>query len=246
MRLSLGAGRARLLRQLLTESVLLAALGGVGGVALAVWGIGALRAWNPGELPRIQDVHLDLGALAFTAAISLAAGLLAGLAPALQATRTTLSASLKERGRGTAGAARRRTLAALVVAETALSLILLTGAGLLVKSFLLLQHTDFGIAAQAEYLDAAMTVLRVSRAVIVGVDLGGDVAMKLAANRPERVEKLVLINTPAFDELPAKEITQMQRRTARFAFSLTRGVMGAAPLLEGVLKGSVADPRELM
>jgi len=104
---------------------------------------------------------------------------------------------------------------------------------------------DFGIAAQAEYLDAAMTVLRVSRAVIVGVDLGGDVAMKLAANRPDRVEKLVLINTPAFEELPAKEITQMQRRTARFAFSLTRGVMGAAPLLEGVLKGSVADQEHM-
>ena len=104
---------------------------------------------------------------------------------------------------------------------------------------------DFGIAAQAEYLDAAMTVLRVARGVIVGVDMGGDVAMKLAATRPDRVEKLVLINTPAFEELPAREITQMQRRTARFAFSLTRGVMGAAPLLEGVLKGSVSDPEHM-
>jgi pimeloyl-ACP methyl ester carboxylesterase len=104
---------------------------------------------------------------------------------------------------------------------------------------------DFGIAAQAEYLDAAMTVLRVARGVIVGVDIGGDVAMKLAATRPDRVDKLVLINTPAFEELPAKDITQMQRRTARFAFSLTRGVMGAAPLLEGVLKGSVADPEHM-
>lgn len=104
---------------------------------------------------------------------------------------------------------------------------------------------DFGIAAQAEYLDAAMTVLRVARGVIVGVDIGGDVAMKLAATRPDRVDKLVLINTPAFEELPARDITQMQRRTARFAFSLTRGVMGAAPLLEGVLKGSVADPEHM-
>ena len=75
--------------------------------------------------------------------------------------------------------------------------------------------------------------------------LAENVAIKLAANRPERVEKLVLINTPAFDELPAKDITQMQRRTARFAFSLTRGVMGAAPLLEGVLKGSVANPEHM-
>ena len=80
---------------------------------------------------------------------------------------------------------------------------------------------DFGIAAQAEYLDAAMTVLRVARAVVVGVDIGGDVAMKLAANRPDRVEKLVLINTPAYEEL------------------------GAAPLLEGVLKGSVADQEHM-
>lgn len=101
---------------------------------------------------------------------------------------------------------------------------------------------DFGIAAQAEYLDAAMTALRVSRAIIVGVDIGGSVALRLAATRPERVEKLVLINTPAFDQLPARDITQMQRSTAKFAFRTTRGVLGAAPLIEGVLKGSVADP----
>ncbi len=104
---------------------------------------------------------------------------------------------------------------------------------------------DFGIAAQAEYLDAAMTALRVARGIIVGVDIGGDVALRLAATRAERVEKLVLINTPAFDELPAKDITQMQRSTAKFAFRTTRGILGAAPLLEGVLKGSVADPARM-
>ena len=105
---------------------------------------------------------------------------------------------------------------------------------------------DFGIAAQAEYLDAAMTALRVARAVLVGVDIGGDVALRLAATRPERVEKLVLINTPAFDELPAKDITQMQRSTARFAFRTTRGILGAAPLVEGILRKSVADPEKHM
>jgi len=105
---------------------------------------------------------------------------------------------------------------------------------------------DFGIAAQAEYLDAAMTALRVARGIIVGVDIGGNVALRLAATRPERVEKLVLINTPAFDELPARDITQMQRSTAKFAFRTTRGVLGAAPLIEGVLKGSVADPETRM
>ncbi len=101
---------------------------------------------------------------------------------------------------------------------------------------------DFGIAAQAEYLDEAMTVLRVARGIIVGVDIGGDIALRLAAKRPERVEKLVLINTPAFEELPSKDITQMQRSTAKFAFRTTRGILGAAPLVEQVLKGSVADP----
>ncbi len=105
---------------------------------------------------------------------------------------------------------------------------------------------DFGIAAQAEYLDAAMTALRVARAVLVGVDIGGDVALRLAATRPERVEKLVLINTPAFDELPAKDITQTQRSTARFAFRATRGILGAAPLVEGILRRSVADPEKHM
>jgi pimeloyl-ACP methyl ester carboxylesterase len=105
---------------------------------------------------------------------------------------------------------------------------------------------DFGIAAQAEYLDAAMTALRVARAVLVGVDIGGDVALLLAATRPERVQKLVLINTPAFDELPAKDITQLQRNTARFAVRTTRGILGAAPLVEAVLRKSVADPEKHM
>jgi len=105
---------------------------------------------------------------------------------------------------------------------------------------------DFGIASQAEYLDAAMTALRVARAVLVGVDIGGDVALRLAATRPERVEKLVLINTPAFDELPAKDITLMQRSTARFAFRTTRGILGAAPLVEQILRKSVADPDKQM
>ena len=105
---------------------------------------------------------------------------------------------------------------------------------------------DFGIAAQAEYLDAAMTALRVARGIVVGIDIGGNVALRLAAMRPERVEKLVLVNTPAFDEIPSRDITQMQRSTAKFAFRTTRGVLGAAPLIEGVLKGSVSDPETRM
>jgi pimeloyl-ACP methyl ester carboxylesterase len=105
---------------------------------------------------------------------------------------------------------------------------------------------DFGIASQSEYLDAAMTALRVARGILVGVDIGGDIALRLAATRPERVEKLVLINTPAFDELPAKDITQIQRNTAKFAVRTTRGILGAAPIMEPVLKASVADPEKHM
>lgn len=104
---------------------------------------------------------------------------------------------------------------------------------------------DFGIAAQAEYLDAAMTALRLARATIVGVDLGGDVALRLAATRTERVARLVLINVPAYDELPARDIGVMQRTTARFAFRMTRGMLGAVTLLQPVLEGSVALPEHM-
>ncbi len=104
---------------------------------------------------------------------------------------------------------------------------------------------DFSIAAQAEYLDAAMTALRIARGVLVGNDLGGDVALRLAATRGDRVDQLVLINTPAFGGLPARDITSTQRNTARFAFRLTRGMLGAAPLLQEVLRGSVAKPEHM-
>lgn len=104
---------------------------------------------------------------------------------------------------------------------------------------------DFSIAAQAEYLDAAMTALRVARGVLVGNDLGADVILRLAARRPDRVARQVLINPPAFDELPARDVTTMQRSTARFAFRVTRGVLGAAPLLQTVLEGSVGSPEAM-
>lgn len=104
---------------------------------------------------------------------------------------------------------------------------------------------DFGIAAQAEYLDRAMTALRLPRSTLVGIDVGGGVALRLAATRPERVDRLVLINSVAFDELPAGDVRAMQRNTARFALRASRGVLGAAPLLSPVLEGSVADPAHM-
>ncbi len=100
---------------------------------------------------------------------------------------------------------------------------------------------DFGIAAQAEYLDRALTSLRLARATVVGVDVGAAVALRLAAARPERVERLVLVNPPALDDLPGDDVRSVQRATARFALRVSRGVMGAASLLSPMLEGSVAN-----
>jgi pimeloyl-ACP methyl ester carboxylesterase len=104
---------------------------------------------------------------------------------------------------------------------------------------------DFGIAAQAEYLDHALTALRVSRATVVGVDLGGAIALRLAATRPERVERMVLVNPIAYDDVPAEDVRDLQKNTGRYALRISRGILGAAPLLRDLLTRSVADPARM-
>jgi len=148
LRLSLGAGRGRLIRQLLTEGVLLSAVGGAAGLVLAWGGVELVRLWNPGNLPLIDAVRLDLPALAFTLLVSMLTGVLFGLAPALGSTCTDLSSTMKEGGRGGATSrAHGRVRAALVTSEIALSLILLVGAGLLLRSFANLQRVTGGFSA---------------------------------------------------------------------------------------------------
>ena len=101
--------------------------------------------------------------------------------------------------------------------------------------------TEFGIAAQADYLDRALTALRVTHAAVVGVDLGGAVALRLAALRRDRVARLVLINSLAPWAIPAGDLRALHRNTARFVLRVASGILGVAPLLSPVLEGSVAD-----
>jgi len=101
---------------------------------------------------------------------------------------------------------------------------------------------QFGIEAQSEYLDRALTALRLSKATIVGIDLGGAIAMHLAYTRPERVERLVLVNAIALDDVPADDIKTMQRNTGRYAIRVSRGILGAAPLMRELLERSVSKP----
>jgi len=134
IRSALGAGRWRLVRQLLTESVLLAVTGGTLGIALAVWGLDALLPWVPEILKRNAEIRIDGGAMAFTLLLSLATGIAFGVLPALRGARPNLDAFLRD-ARTTDSRPRRRIRNALVVAEMALSLMLLIGAGLLLRSF---------------------------------------------------------------------------------------------------------------
>jgi putative ABC transport system permease protein len=151
VRIALGAGRWRLMRALLTESVLLALLGGVLGLLLAAWGVRALAALYPERIPvpRLDQSGIDAYVLGFTLLVSAASGIVFGLAPAWQALRTDLNEALKESGRSTSGglgALRFRNL--LVAAEVALSLVLLAGAGLMLRSFLRLLQVHPGFRAQ--------------------------------------------------------------------------------------------------
>ena len=143
VRAALGASRSRVLRQFLAESLVLALAGGVVGAVLALWLTDALAARAVAGIPRLGEVRLDWATLAFTLALSSVAGVLFGVVPALHAARTDLHESLKQGGRGlSAGGARTR--GALIAGQVALSLMLLVGAGLLLKSFARLQQVDLG------------------------------------------------------------------------------------------------------
>jgi len=152
IRAALGASRWRVIRQLLTESVLLSLAGGAAGLLIAYWGVSGLVAALPDNqinaLPFLKSLHIDLGILAFSFGLSLLTGIIFGLAPALQSSRLDLNEVLKEGGRNTAGGSGHRLRSALVTMEIALAVVLLVGAGLMMKSLLRLVQSDVGFNPQ--------------------------------------------------------------------------------------------------
>ncbi|MGQ0647710.1 MAG: ADOP family duplicated permease [Gemmatimonadaceae bacterium] len=156
---AMGAGRRRLVRQLLTESGILAVAGAALGCGLAVFGVRALVALAPGAVPRIGDAQINGEALAFALGISLLCTLLFGLLPALRASRFDLQATLRDGGRGSAQVVRDRVRAMLITGEVALALVLLTGAGLLVRTAIAMQRVDTGFDP-AQVITARVTLPR--------------------------------------------------------------------------------------
>jgi len=149
VRAALGASRARVMRQLLTESAIPALTGGALGLLLAVVGVAAITRLLPQDFPRLREIGMDWRVLAFTLGVSVLTGFLFGFAPALHISRTDVQEVVKESGRGTAGSARSSRLRhALIIAEVALSVVLLAGAGLLFRSFLRLQSVNTGFTPQ--------------------------------------------------------------------------------------------------
>ncbi len=145
IRASLGAGRLRLVRQMLSESITLSLFGGALGLLLAAWGVRVfLSLVPPGDLPRIREIHLDGWVLAFTLLVSLLTGLMFGVAPAVHLSGVPLSESLQQAGSQRVTGSGQRLKNALVVSELALALVLLIGAGLLIKSFIRLRMVDPG------------------------------------------------------------------------------------------------------
>jgi putative ABC transport system permease protein len=145
IRVALGAGRWRLIRQMLTESIVLGLGGGIAGVILSIWGLEFLKRIGARTIPRLGEVHVDLTVLGATAVLATGAAILFGLVPAIVSARPELTEVLKEGGRGSTTGARRNLLRnVLVVAEISLALVLLVSAGLLMKSFIRLQAVNPG------------------------------------------------------------------------------------------------------
>jgi putative ABC transport system permease protein len=148
IRAAMGAGRKRIVRQLLTESVLLASIGALLGLVLAFEGLALLKSLLPADTPRLMDVHMDWRVLVFTAGLAVLTGLIVGVAPALQISRGALNSSLKSGGRGEAVSVSQRLRSGLMVGEIGLAVLLVIAAGLMIRSFWALSHVNPGFRSE--------------------------------------------------------------------------------------------------
>ena len=194
IRTALGAARVRVIRQLLTESVLLSVLGGVVGLVLAYWLLDVLRWLGPSNIPRLPAIHMDGRVLAFTSAIAVATGILFGMAPALRTSKLNLSEALKEGARNVAGGHHDRLRKLLVISELALSLVLLISAGLLIRSFISVERVNPGFDAHN------LLGMRLS---VAGTSYKGDRAEIFYGELLERVRRLPGVKSVGIaDNLP--------------------------------------------
>jgi predicted permease len=215
IRTALGVGALRMVRQLLTESMLLALIGGAAGLGIAKWALMVVRRMNPGNIPRLEDIHINGAVLAFTLAISIVTGVLFGIAPAMRALKVDLNTSLKSGGRsghsdGGLRLARNRLRGLLVVSELALSLMLLIGAGLLIRSFVRLQNVPPGFAT-----DHILT-------------------MQVAVPGPQSRAEI-----PAFRKMLGRFHQEIGDRISRLAGVKSEGLVSALPLTGTVGWGEI-------
>jgi predicted permease len=223
LRMALGATRWRIVRQLLTESMLLALIGGVCGVLLAQWGVTVLVNLVASEAP--LDTRADAGILAFTAGVALLAGLLFGLVPAIQASRTDLSSAMKEKSRTARGFWRVSLSAALVVIQVGLSMVLLTGAGLFARSLAKLQSEDVGFDR--------------TNMLLVGIDprLAGYKPLELAGLYQRILERVSTVpNVQAVSLATYSPFSGSQRSSSIVITGLT-AEPGQEPVVEDILAG---------
>jgi len=211
LRAALGAGRWRLVRELLTESLLLAFVGGGLGLLLSLWGVDLLLALGPSDLPRASEIHVDGGVLAFSLAVTVGTGISFGLLPALLVSRVDLHDALRAGARASAGRRPRQLRRALVVAEVALALVLLAGAGLLVRSFARVVHVDSGFRP-----DHALT-LYIALPGPIGQDTDADRARygRFFRQATERLRQL-----PGVDAAGAVDILPMSNEDSDNTFQI--------------------------
>jgi putative ABC transport system permease protein len=201
IRTALGASRWRVMRQLFTESTILALTGGAVGVLIAVWGLAAITKLLPTDFPRLNEIHLDLRILGFTFAASVLTGILFGLVPALQISRTDVQESMRETGRGTSASRRQsRFRQALIVTEVALCVVLLAGAGLLFRSFLRLQSVNPGFVSE-QVLTARLTPSGTNFAAVADYDRFYTAVLEKISAIPG-VQDAGIINTLPLDKGP--------------------------------------------